>query len=236
MAASIQTVNDNSFARISLDILSMTVAFICAFMACVFVFEIMQGTNVMAGIKGRMPAVTALRPAAGNVSSKGPVAGALNILSIINEKKAYAYKGGENIELITLEFDGSRPATIAKIRLEMDNLARNGDLESIQLYIDGKLIKQSPFFNGAGQFDNIQLGSFTPVKGNMNRRISVKGKISENAHSGDRVRIGLKDDSSIRIIDTNSDVVQIASEWPLWGNHVSVIGNHILTTETDPNR
>jgi hypothetical protein len=155
--------------------------------------------------------------------------------------KGFAYQGQKDVSLMKIEMYAAKSLKIKKLIFDFDGYAKPSDLENMQLYLDGKFVAEVPFFEAKGKFENLNLNLESMTK----YQFEVKGKIGDEAASGDRIQIGLKDAGSIDIsaedaIGSNDgsagfgaagperfSAKDIDAVWPMWSGYVSVIGGHI---------
>jgi len=135
----------------------------------------------------------------------------------------YAYLGEEDVDFMSLILTSQESGKLHDLVLTVDGYARPTDVKSLQIYVDEQFIAEKPVFEGKAIFSslNIELDAHFP------REVKVKGAISDEALSGDRVVVGIMDDSSISVRNGMSKRLTVDSDFPALGSYVSVIGGKI---------
>lgn len=135
----------------------------------------------------------------------------------------YAHQGEENVDFLKITITSRESGKLHDLVLTADGFARPTDVKSLQIYIDEKFIAEKPVFEGKAIFSglNIDLDAHYP------REIVVRGAISDEALSGDRVTIGVLAEGDVVIRNGLSRSLSVGGEFPAWGGFVSVIGGRI---------
>lgn len=144
-------------------------------------------------------------------------------LEVGGKAGGYAYLGEENVDFLSLTFTSQESGRLHDLVLSVDGFARPTDIKSLQIYVDEKFIAEKPVFEGKAIFSglNIDMDAHFP------REIDVRGVISDEALSGDRVVVGIMDEGDIALRNGLSRSLSIDGEFPVWGSYVSVIGGRI---------
>lgn len=211
--------------HIGQDLMIMTLAVLCAFLTVVLVFSLLQ----LNGWREARQGVEGLRFAAEEVNDEAaggnPVQQEVKSGDVkveIEKFAGYAFLGQEEVKLMRFSLAASEQnAQLRELIFSLDGYARPRDLKNLQLYFEGKFMAEVPFFEGKGVFSNLAIA--LPAGEKM--AFEVKGKVSEEAFSGDRIQLGFKDANAFSIRTDDSTLLTVEGEFPMWGGNISVIGN-----------
>lgn len=145
----------------------------------------------------------------------------------------YAYRGQKDVELIRFSLDilrgaggvsdADNPPKIKKVAFVISGYSDTADLVSLQLYLDKKMIAQTPFADGKAVFDNLAL----QFDGESKLNFEVKANAGENAVAGNRVQIAISNPEDILIQDGNLNSYSVAGDFPIESGYFTIVGNKI---------
>ncbi len=147
-----------------------------------------------------------------------------NHISIkIQNSNGYGVVGQTDVNFFKLDLTSSATADLRQIGFDLDGYAGVNDVNSLQLYYEGKLVGQAPVSNTKAVFDKMDIR----LSAGQTASFEVKGNIGGQAVSGDRVQVGIKDPSEIQARDAQLNDMEVNGEFPLWSGYISIIGNKI---------
>lgn len=131
--------------------------------------------------------------------------------------------GAESSVLFNFTVTAPQDLTLKKLIFTLNDLSKPDELISLQLFQNKKMIDEVPYFEGQGIFQNLNL----KLLPNAFTRLEVKGKVSDTAKAGDRLKLMLKDADAVGIMDSGNEPVPVKSFFPLWSHAVSIIGTRL---------
>lgn len=222
------------YRNLLLDVLFMMTGMILAFALCVGIFEWMRGAGLIDAREAGERTV-ALKPAAeepvtltkkntdSKVDDETAKAGAGAIVLADAKQYLFAYAGDEDAILMSFLIKPKENVKLKRLTISLDGYATPADLENLQLYLAGKFIGEVPFYEAKGAFRDLNL----ELGGGEESKFEIRGKISNGAISGDRIKIGITGGDDILLQNTDSKKIDVYAQWPLWGGYVSVVGAKI---------
>lgn len=198
------------------DFLVMALAIVSAFLSVVFLFGLFQ---VMRPI-GWTTEKGSLKPAAEEKSIPG-VTEEGDVILTVEKFPNVALLGESNVRFLRFSLKSKKEAHLQQLSLGFDGYARSSDLQSLQLYFNDRLISSAPFFEAKTVFDNLNI--LLPTDEEL--VFEVKGKINEEGFPGDRLKVGFPNAHSFIIRDNSANVLAVDSDFPLWSEYISIIGN-----------
>lgn len=209
------------------DILAMTLGLAAGLFLTVLFFEVMRSWDIFddkPALRGSAVIESAIedfeiqeRPATDGLAGNAAI-------EVEDPGNVYVGPGQEDVSFITFSLNTDKDSKLRKLILRMEGFARPRDIEKLQLYSDGKFLAEVPFANGKGRFDNLKI----PLSALEKNQFEIKGKIGEEAISGDSFRVGFKGDDSIQIVDSELNRFSVEPDLPVWGTIVRVIGYRIV--------
>ncbi|GEM_PF-5315751 len=146
------------------------------------------------------------------------------VLQITPEKTGtrFVAPGEQNVMFMQFGITAPRDGYLERLVFTLDDFARPYDVSQLQLYHEQKLLGTVPFLEGKALFQNLHL----QLAKNDLSSFEVRGKISQQAMSGDRIRIGFKSMDAVKFqSDEALDIV--AGSFPVWSQPISVIGEQL---------
>jgi hypothetical protein len=112
---------------------------------------------------------------------------------------------------------------IKKITFAIGGYSGTADLTSLQLYLDEKMISQTPFVDGKAVFENLAL----QFDGETRLSFEAKANVGESASAGNRVQIVIAAPTDIVIEDGELNRYIVAGDFPVQSGYFSIVGNRI---------
>jgi hypothetical protein len=149
----------------------------------------------------------------------------------------YAFKGQKDLTMMSFGLGIVRPATGTAVEgPEADNPVKiksavfsiggysdTADITSLQLYLDKKLIAQTPVVSGKAVFDNLAL----QFDGEIRLNFEVKANVGEGATTGNRVMISILKPDDILIEDCELNRYAVEGDFPVQSGYFTIVGNKI---------
>lgn len=132
----------------------------------------------------------------------------------------HAYGGQKDVNFLEFSLSPRTGAKLSRVVFSLDGYARPYDVSGLQLYMNEKFLAEKPMFQGQANFDNLNIN----LKAGERVDFKVTGTVSNQAYAGDRVQIGIQDPGDITLRGTMGGSLSIGGGFPIWGPHVSVIG------------
>jgi hypothetical protein len=212
------------------DLAIMTLAFLTAVLSVIFTFESLRYFGYFKSgellMHGAAPVKTiSLAEIAGNgkeapAKNTGPL-NAAKIQVKAEKINGYAYVGQRDVLFLKFSLSSLVDAKLKSLDFDMGGYARPSDIKNLQIYLDKKLIGEAPFFEASGIFDKLNID----LPKNQELDFEIKGTVSDEAFSGDRVRIGFKDADSLNVVDQAMNKLSPGAGFSAWGGYVSIIGS-----------
>ncbi len=113
---------------------------------------------------------------------------------------------------------------IKKISFSVGGYSDTADLTSLQLYLDKKLISQTPVASGKAVFDDLA------VQFNDGEKMDfeIKANIGENASAGNRVKVFISDAEDIEIYDGELNRYAVTGSFPVTSGYFTIVGTKIM--------
>lgn len=144
----------------------------------------------------------------------------------VEHRYANAQQKGLDLFRFNLLLNGN--VWLKRLKISSSSFNAKDQIQSLQLYQNGVFIKEVPFFDGFGLFEDLNI----PVIGLTT--IEIQGTMSDEAKPGNVVRIGLAHDFDITLVNDQKQKIAINLsentklstenlEFPLWGNYITII-------------
>jgi hypothetical protein len=145
----------------------------------------------------------------------------------------YAYRGQKDIGMMRFSLGILRAANglagkanqpkIKKMTFTVGGYSGTADLSSLQLYLDKKMIAQTPFVDGKAVFDNLAI----QFDGETRLNFEVKANAGDSAAAGNRVQIAIAAPTDILIEDGELNRYSVAGDFPVESGYFSIVGSRI---------
>lgn len=140
-----------------------------------------------------------------------------------HEVQSFGARGQKDVLLFDSSVSSHQDATLREVTFHTEGYARPYDLASMQLYVNGKFVSESPVFEGKAQFSSLKLA----VEPGEQLFLTVHGTMSNEAIAGDRLQIGFSDPGDLSLVSDAGKKLYVGGKFPIWGGFVSVIGDKI---------
>lgn len=133
----------------------------------------------------------------------------------------YVRPGEKEVMFFSFNLISEHNVILKRLKISSNTLDANGQIQSLQLYHNNIFIKEVPFLDTFGLFEDLNL----PVVGAGN--LEIRGKIYEQAQPGKVFRVGIEQDYDMSFEAV--DAQKVGLHWsetgiPVWGTHITVIG------------
>lgn len=134
---------------------------------------------------------------------------------------SYGFRGEQGIRLWEFSFSSPKEAKLQRLVFSLKDPDASDDIHRLQLSVDGKFVTEKPVFGGFAIFDGLNLH----IQPDEELHLEITGDLSDDAHAGHRIQIGIADPENILIQSSFSKPYTVDMDFPSWGPAVSVIGS-----------
>lgn len=200
------------------DLGMMMLGFGLAFLFCVALFELLNIQFHWIG--GAGPGSVNLNGFHGAAqTTQETFSGSRLIFSAEKNGPGYTVPGQKDVPLLKFTLSPASDGFVRGLTFTLDDLAHPFDLKSLKLFLGDESLGEVAFFEGKGTFANLMV----KLSANKLMQFSVLGTISDQAQTGDRLKLKV---SEMKATDSNGNDFGVQGG-PMSGPAISVVRGRI---------